>query len=146
MTFRPDPKPGTPSNNLTAKEYREAVKKKRPGNKLNAQSQVYNGIRYDSKLEAAYAQQLDIRLKLGEIESIERQVKLDLRVNGKHLRNYYIDFKETYPDGSIVYTEVKGFPTELWKMKFDLLILIRGDILEAGAIIALQTKNARKVY
>lgn len=91
------------------------------GNKYHAQSTLYNGVSYHSKLEAAYAEELDIRKKTKDIKGWERQVKLDLRVNGHHITNYYIDFVIEHNDGSRELVECKGFETEVWKLKWKIL-------------------------
>lgn len=89
-------------------------------NKYNAQSQVYNNYRYDSRKEATYAIELDWRIKAGEITKWERQHKISIDVNGIHICNYYIDFKVYYPNEKIEYVEVKGFETDLWRLKWRL--------------------------
>jgi hypothetical protein len=89
-------------------------------NKFNAKSMVYNGRRYDSKLEASYAMELDWRKKAGEIIEISPQHKISLDINGAHIANYYIDFKIILCDGTEEYHEVKGFETDLWRLKWKL--------------------------
>ena len=101
---------------------------KHQGNKFKAVKQTYNGRSYDSKKEAEYAMQLDWRKKAGEIKEIHPQFKIDLRINDVHWRNYYIDFKVELIDGSFEYIEVKGFPTEVWKQKWDATIILFNEI------------------
>jgi len=91
------------------------------GNKYHAKSNQLDGVTYDSKLEAAYAAELQLRQHAGEITKVERQVKLDLQVNGVHITNYYIDFIVHYPDGSREFTELKGLELGEWKLKWRLL-------------------------
>lgn len=86
-------------------------------NKYRSVSSTYNGIQYHSKAEAAYAAELDLRKKAGDIKSWERQVKCSIDVNGYHITNYYIDFVIEHNDGSSEYIEVKGFETEVWRLK-----------------------------
>lgn len=93
----------------------------RSGNKYRAQRTEYNGAVYHSKLEAAVAQELDLRVKAGDIKSWERQVKLPLSVNGIHITNYYIDFLIENNDGSREFLEAKGVATPEWKLKWSLL-------------------------
>lgn len=93
---------------------------KRQG-KYNAKSQDYGGVKYHSRKEAAYAQELDWKLKGGLIKSWRRQVKIDLRVNDHHITNYYVDFEATLPDDRIELIEVKGFETKEWLIKWRLL-------------------------
>lgn len=116
-------------------------------NKFNAETSIYNGVNYHSKLEASYAMQLDWRKKAGEIKNIIRQYRIDLRINGKHWRNYYIDFKVELIDGTFEYIEVKGFPTEVWKMKWDATILLFSEIAEGeNAKLYLNEKLVKEIY
>lgn len=93
----------------------------RSGNKYHAKSIVYNGIQYHSKKEAAYAAELDLRLKAGDIKQWFRQKKISLDVNGYHICNYYVDFEVWHKDGTIELVEIKGFETEVWRLKRKLL-------------------------
>lgn len=88
------------------------------GNKYHAKSTIYEGVVYHSKFEAAYAQELDLRVRGKDIASWDRQVKLDLKVNGQHITNYYIDFLVHHKDGSREFVETKGFATAEWQMKW----------------------------
>lgn len=119
----------------------------RGGNKYHNKNRTYNGISYDSVLEATKAQELDLLLKAKEIKGWTRQVKieinfvknennrweitgepaLDLKKQGKefrHFRNYFMDFVITHNDGSIEYCEMKGLEMEIWRMKFFLTEMI----------------------
>ena len=101
-------------------------------------SQVYNGFTYASKLEARYAQDLDWQMRFGDVKSWERQWKLELKVHGKRVCYYYIDFRVVMKDGSIEYVETKGYPTELWKLKWNILLASLGTTdspIEVGAEI-----------
>lgn len=92
----------------------------RRASKYAAVNSEHNGIQYHSKKEASYAAELDLRLKANDIKSWERQVKISLDVNGFHICNYYIDFVITHLDDSLEYVEVKGFETDVWRMKWKL--------------------------
>lgn len=85
--------------------------------KFNNVSQTYNGITYHSKAEAKMAQDLDWRIKAKEIKGWKRQVKVSLDVNGFHIANYYVDFVIEHHDGRLEYLEVKGFATEVYRLK-----------------------------
>ena len=89
--------------------------------KFHNHTQVHNGISYHSKLEANYAVQLDYRLQCKDIKGWERQVRLDLKVNGQHINNYYIDFVVELKDGSFEFVEVKGMELEPWKTNWKIL-------------------------
>lgn len=106
-------------------------------NKYGAKKQKVGGVMYDSKFEASYAEQLEWRKKAGEITDIKRQHRIDIRINGKHWRDYLIDFRVELKDGTIQYIEVKGFPTVDWKQKWDVLQIVRDEILEPGAELTL---------
>lgn len=99
-------------------------------NKFNAKTQSYNGRNYHSQLEANYAMELDWRIKAGEIKQWKPQHKLSLDINGKHWRNYFIDFRVECTDGTIEYVEIKGFPTEVWKQKWDITIILFDQLTE----------------
>ena len=93
---------------------------KRQGNKFNAKSQTYNGRNYHSKKEADYAMELDWLKKAKQIKTITPQFKISLDINGVHIANYFMDFKVDLPDGRIEMHEVKGFETDVWRMKWRL--------------------------
>lgn len=96
--------------------------------KYHNQSAVYNDVRYDSKKEARYAEDLDWRVKGKDIKGWERQKRISLDVNGKHIANYYIDFVVHHNDGSREYVEVKGFATEVWRLKWKLFEALIDEI------------------
>lgn len=105
-------------------------KKKKYGNK----TQIYNGLSYHSIKEANYAEDLDWRLKAKDIKSWTRQVKIDLKVNGQHICNYYVDFKVIHNDNSVEYVEVKGFATPEWQLKWRLFEALISEI-DKGAVL-----------
>lgn len=91
---------------------------KKPGtNKYNARKVSYGGHLYHSQMEANYAAQLDVRVRAGKLKAWRRQVSVPLVVEGKTICRYVVDFVEEYPDGSEVWVEVKGFETEIYKLK-----------------------------
>ena len=89
-------------------------------NKYGAVKKSYKGRQYHSGKEARYAQELDLRQIAGEIKEITPQYKIDIRVNDIHICNYYMDFKVILSDGIIEMHEVKGFATDLWRIKWRL--------------------------
>lgn len=93
----------------------------RKKSKYMNQSKHFGGRTYDSKLEAKFAEELQWRKKAGEIKEIIPQYKIDLRgLQGKHICNYYIDFKVINSDDSITFFEVKGMVLPLWQLKWAL--------------------------
>ncbi len=76
----------------------------------------YKGIRYDSKLEAQYAEYLDIKKSAGLISYWLRQVPFSLPGNVK----YRVDFMvvDEAPEATIIeYIDVKGTETNMFKLK-----------------------------
>jgi len=104
-------------------------------NKYKAEKQTFDGRSYHSKKEADYAAQLAWLKKAGEIKEIKPQYKIDIRVNGKHITNYYIDFKVIYADGRIELIEVKGFQTPEWLLKWRLTEALIDEIEPAAKLV-----------
>lgn len=71
------------------------------------------GIRFASKKEGRYFQQLRLREKSGEIVFFLRQVPIHLPGNVR----YVIDFLEFHADGTVHFVDVKGIRTEAYKIK-----------------------------
>jgi hypothetical protein len=94
----------------------------------SAIKQEYNGFRYDSGFEANYAWELDQRIKNKEIKGYDKQVNLDLIVNGFIVCQYRIDFIAYHLDGTIEYIETKGYQTDVWKLKWKLFEALYTDI------------------
>lgn len=113
----------------SAKSFSEhKLKSFRSKSKYRNVTTEYNGFKYDSKLEAKVAQDLDWKLTAGEIVEWRRQVKIPLRVNEVFIANYYIDFIYTDNSGQVVYLEVKGLALPLWVVKWRLLIALINEI------------------
>ena len=93
-------------------------------NKYGAKSTEYNGNVYHSKLEAGYAMELDLLLRGKAIRGWKRQVRIPLDVNGHHIANYVMDFVVDELDGTERWVEVKGFQTDMWRMKWKLLLAL----------------------
>lgn len=97
------------------------------GSKYNSRRTEYHGTSYMSKKEAEYAWELDMRLNGGDIKGYQKQFKLSLDVNGEHICNYYVDFLVENTDGSVDAVEVKGYETDVWKIKWKLAMALHGD-------------------
>lgn len=72
-----------------------------------------DGIKFQSKKEAAYYRELLCRVHAGEVKYFLRQVPFDLIGGTK----YRVDFMEVLADGKIRWVDVKGFRTPIYKMK-----------------------------
>lgn len=81
--------------------------------KFNAVPTEHDGIRYDSKKEARYAQELGLRIKAGEVIFYLRQVPIDLQGGVK----YRVDFVEFWADGTVHFVDCKGMKTKEYIMK-----------------------------
>jgi len=89
--------------------------------KYGAESVTYDGNKYQSRKEGAYAAQLDILKAAADprerVRKWERQVRVPLIVKGSVVCNWYIDFRVTYADGRVEFHEVKGYATPEYKLK-----------------------------
>ena len=110
---------------MSVDEFKSLKKKSR--NKMNAGKMQYKGRIYHSIKECEHAQQLDLRKMAGEITEIIPQFKIDIRVNNIHICNYFIDFRIKLKDGTYEYHEVKGFSTDLWRIKWLLSKALHPD-------------------
>lgn len=91
----------------------EVQVKKNIFHKFNARRTEHNGISYASKKEARYAQDLDLRVKAGEVIFYLRQVPLHLPGGVRYL----VDFLEFRSDGTVAFIEVKGLDLPMGKLK-----------------------------
>jgi len=116
---------------------------------FNTKKVTSGGGKWDSKFEAAYAQQLEMRKKAGDISEYESHVRIPLEVNGFHICNYYIDFVVYYPDGLTEYVECKGYPTDVWKLKWKMFEALYSTLPDVRLIVEMQGKfkppKARKI-
>lgn len=92
----------------------------RKKSKYKNQPRDYAGNQYHSIKEAKYAMDLDWRKKSGEIKDWKRQVKQELYAYGKHICDYYIDFVVEHNNSEIEMVEIKGFATDIWRLKWKL--------------------------
>jgi hypothetical protein len=90
------------------------------GSKFHNIPSRYNGRLYHSKFEMEYAMILDDMKKHKEIVSWSPQFVLRLDVNGKHIANYFADFKVIKKGGLIEIHECKGMWTAVGKIKYKL--------------------------
>jgi hypothetical protein len=90
-------------------------------NKYHAKTCFYNGFWYESNFEANYPMTLDMRLKAKGIDSWERQYPVRIMYNGEKICSLWVDFHVKQNDGSYELVEVKGFETDVYKLKKRLL-------------------------
>ena len=89
-------------------------------NKFSNKWTEYNGINYQSKLEASFAEVLDWQVRAKEIKGWERQVPVKLIVNGVLICKLIVDFRVEHLDGSYEFVEAKGMALPDWKLKWKL--------------------------
>lgn len=102
-------------------------------------------MKFDSAGERNYCEQLDWRIKAGEIQGYERQVKIDLAVNGIHICAYYADFLVTGKHGEKEIHEYKGFMTSAFILKWRLLQALQNELFPEGVeLIIIKHKSFYK--
>jgi len=78
--------------------------------KYSAVKVEFDGIRFDSKKEGRYYQQLKLRVKSGEVIFFLRQTVFHIEGG-----TYRVDFQEFHADGTIHFVDVKGMQTPAFK-------------------------------
>ncbi|EFQ6845998.1 DUF1064 domain-containing protein [Listeria monocytogenes] len=97
--------------------------------KYNAKKVVIDNIKFDSKAEAAYYQQLKLLKMSGEVVSFDLQPEFILQdsfvKNGKkyHAIKYRADFLVRYKDGHEELIDIKGMLTKEFQIKQKLFEL-----------------------
>lgn len=81
--------------------------------KRGARIQATRTGHYASKREAAYADELRLRRLAGVVLYWLEQVPIRLPGN----TTYRVDFQVFYRDGTVHYVDVKGYETEVFKLK-----------------------------
>lgn len=88
-----------------------------PRHKYSAVRTECDGIKFDSKKEARYYQQLKLRVKSGEVVVFLRQPTFHLPGGVR----YVCDFQEFHADGTVHFVDVKGMQTATFKAKKKLV-------------------------
>jgi hypothetical protein len=93
---------------------REPASKPEPKpNKYHNHPTTVDGIRFDSKKEARYYEQLKIRKATGEVSYWLMQVPIRLPGGTK----YVVDFQVHLATGAVEYVDVKGTVTQVFRLK-----------------------------
>ena len=92
--------------------------------KYNATATTTHGIRFDSKREARYYDQLVLRKRAGEVLVWLRQVSFHLPGGVR----YVVDFLEFHADGTTHFVDVKGYATESFKAKKRMVEMLYAPI------------------
>ncbi len=92
-------------------------------------ARTYNGVEYHSGAEMRYAQMLDQRKRVGDIQDWWGQQSIPLRVNGITVCRMVCDFKILHHGGDeIEFVEIKGCETAVFRLKLKLLRAIHPKI------------------
>lgn len=97
-------------------------------NKYGNKRVEVDGIRFDSKREAARWQELKLLERAGEIKGLERQVEYELipKQPGERAVKYIADFRYIDHDGKTVVEDTKGVKTPVYILKRKLLLWVHG--------------------
>ena len=96
------------------------------GGKYGNYPSIYKGRTYHSKAEATYAMVLDAMIMDNSIKEWTPQFKLKIDVNGQHITNYIVDFWVLTSSGTEELHEVKGYETDVFKIKWKLAKALYG--------------------
>ena len=99
-------------------------------------------------LESDYAKYLDLLKKAKEVRSWEYEsgkCKFDLKVRGKRICIYTIDFRVVYTCGRVEYVEVKNDymarTNYSFKLRWKLVKALRDDLIEQDAVLKVVTNK-----
>ena len=108
---------------------------KYPKHKYNAKLVEFDGFKFDSKKELKRYQELKMLEKAGKIKDLKLQPVFILQEGfyycGKAIRQitYRADFEYVDEDGKVVVEDVKGFKTDVYKLKKKLFLKKYPDIV-----------------
>lgn len=105
-------------------EPKEANKKGGRRSKYGNIKAEADGITFHSKAERGRWMDLRLMEKAGEISELQRQVRYPLEVNGLHVCDYIADM--VYEKNGLVVEDVKGYKTEIYRLKKKLMLAVHG--------------------
>lgn len=87
---------------------------------------------FDSHKEGLRYRELQLLERAGEITDIERQVTYELIPNqpGERAVKYIADFRYKNKEGQTIVEDVKGFKTEVYKIKRKLMKYVHGITIQ----------------
>ncbi len=95
-------------SNISASEFRASQQIGAKPRRYRNVPVVVDGIRFDSRKEAARWQELKLLERVGEISNLERQVAIPIIVSGVRVADYVCDAKYLDHDGKLVVEDVKS--------------------------------------
>lgn len=95
-------------------------------------TETADGQKFKSELEANFYNRMWVLQRAGEVQTIEREVRYELVVNGVFVAAYLLDFRITYTGGRIRFIDCKSQPTKtpLYMMKKKLMLALYGIEIE----------------
>ena len=106
-------------------------------NKYHNKKVIIDDIKFDSKKEANRYIELKQLEQKGMISNLEMQVKIEIQPrfthDGKIIRPIYYIADFAYKDtktGNTIYEDTKGFKTDIYKLKYKLLLFKGIEIKE----------------
>jgi hypothetical protein len=110
-------------NRLTPAQYAALINERKPASrsKYGNRSVVVDGIKFDSKKEAAVHRDLQILVLAGEIVKVDLQVSFPIVINGTNVCSYRADFVAYGKDGNRRVIDAKGFKTPIYRLKKKLM-------------------------
>lgn len=91
-------------------------------NKYNAKKKEVDGFLFDSTSEANRYSDLKLAERAGNIRNLELQPKFSINLEGRHICDYFADFRYYDCDKEeIIIEDVKGMATDVYKLKKKLV-------------------------
>lgn len=83
---------------------------------------------FDSHKEGLRYRELQLMERAGEITELERQVEYELipKQKGERAVKYIADFRYKNKEGQTIVEDVKGYKTEVYKIKRKLMLYVHG--------------------
>lgn len=99
---------------------------------------ISNGIKFQSKKEARYYNFLLALQEQGKIHGLKCQIPFTFEINGEPLRyvdsnrvvKYIADFEYFTSEGERKVVDVKGFKTDIYKLKKALMMAVHNVLIE----------------
>lgn len=95
-------------------------------NKYGAIKTMRDNVLFDSKLEAEHYEMLKLRQLAGEIENLDLQVEIPLKIGSVSIGIYVADFAYTEGEKYVI-SEAKGVETDVFKIKWKIAKALHPD-------------------
>lgn len=118
-------KPGASMEDVRRIAQGKPEKRKSKYGVSDASERTHEGTTYMSKLEMNYRKHLDLLMTAeracDRVFSYKEQVPYEIKVNGKKICNYILDFEVKRLGNVTEYIDVKGISTPVYKLKKKLI-------------------------